>query len=183
MAYSIVVREEPRWIESTFYNVYNMLLSFALLLSGIYLKVGIYRVVHISSEDIFIDDYNFSESLGKVNIEIIKCFLQKNTDYKRCSDLYAVLNEKGIINSKASNWKCGECLEKNYTVTGCPKYKNIDNRIREIRKLFESLEIGTILYPENKMKILSEGWKLRFFNNVRISLRDGKSRHHGRVNK
>ena len=177
MAYSIVTRQEPRWAESTLYNSYNMLLSIVLFLSGIFLKVGIYRIVHISKNTIVIDDYDFSECIGNVNIQIIKCFLKKGINSQRCSEIFSLLNKNGIIMSKTTNWDCEGCLDKGYTVSKCPKYKNIENRIREIRKLFESLEIGTILYPENKMKILTEGWKLKFFDDVKISIKAGRNVH------
>ena len=54
----------------------------------------------------------------------------------------------------------------------CPKYKNIYNRILDIKKLFESLGIGTIISPDNKRNILTEGWKLRFFDDIQVFDKD-----------
>jgi len=54
-----------------------------------------------------------------------------------------------------------------YLVSFYTKYKNIYNRILDIKKLFESLDIGTIISPDNERNILTEGWKLRFFDDIR----------------
>ncbi len=175
MAYSVVSRQEPRWAESLVYNAYNMLLSFVLYLSAVYIKIGIYRKVVITGNSISIDDYDFTDSIGSVNIEIIRCLINDKPDRCRCGDIIEFSHREGVFSGGKRNYSCDECIGNNYKVSLCSSYKNIDNRVREIRKLFESLEIGTILYPENKRNILNEGWKLRFFDNVRISVKSNIS--------
>ncbi|MCX7023360.1 MAG: hypothetical protein NT080_01920 [Spirochaetes bacterium] len=63
---------------------------------------------------------------------------------------------------------CAGCLVEPLKATGCRTYRKVYKRVNDIRKLFEALEIGTVLNPDNKMKIVERGWKLRLFDDVRV---------------
>lgn len=168
MGYSIVTRQEPRWIESIIYNVYISVLLLMLFIHMLKLRSRMYRRVFISSGTIKIDDYDFTEFLGKVNLNIIRTFILYHNKNVTCSLLISCLNDRNQDNTLINIHDCEECLSKERKVTLCPKYKTIYNRILDIKKLFESLEIGTIISPDNKMNILTEEWKLRFFDDIRV---------------
>ena len=133
-----------------------------------------YRRVYITSNKIMIDNYDFTKFLGKVNLNIIHSFILNQNKNITCSLLISCLSNGDQDNPSLNKWDCEECLNRESKVTLCPKYKTIYNRILDIKKLFESLEIGTIISPENKMNILTEGWKLRFFDDIRVFYKDKK---------
>ena len=132
------------------------------------LRSRMYRRVFITADTIRIDNYDFTEFLGKVNLNIIHTFILNHNKNVTCSLLISCLTDRDQNNSSSNKWDCEECLSSESKVTLCPKYKTIYNRILDIKKLFESLEIGTIISPDNKMNILTEGWKLRFFDDIRV---------------
>ncbi len=131
-----------------------------------------YRRVYISSNKIMIDYYDFTKFLGKVNLNIIHSFILNQNKNITCALLSESLIDRKQTNNLESKWNCKECHTKESKVTLCPKYKTIYNRILDIKKLFESLEIGTIISPDNKRNILTEGWKLRFFDDIRVISRE-----------
>ncbi len=132
------------------------------------LRSRMYRRVFITSDTIRIDNYDFTEFLGKVNLNIIHTFILNHNKNVTCSLLISCLNDRNQDDTLTNILDCEECLSNERKVTLCPKYKTIYNRILDIKKLFESLEIGTIISPDNKMNILAEGWKLRFFDDIRV---------------
>ena len=172
MGYAIATRQEPRWSESIVYNSYNTVLIFLLGTASLRLQLQRFRNIRIVDGDLYIDDWNFSRFFSELDKNIVIQFLTAEGNLT-CFMLDIALREGGDGDgtdrkSKPQQWSCRECLEKGYTTTRCPKYKNLYNRILNIKKLFETLEIGTIITTENKMQIKEEGWKLRLFDDVRV---------------
>ncbi|MBI9105025.1 MAG: hypothetical protein JEY99_21600 [Spirochaetales bacterium] len=167
MGYAIVTRQEPRWKESIIYNVYSAVLLLILLIQILNLRARMYRRVVVTSGTIRIDDYDFTEYLGKSNLSIIQAFIH-NKKKVTCSQLISFIEDQKENNDSNMQINCSECIEQGFKVSLCPKYRSLYNRILYIKKLFESLEIGTIISPENKMNILTLGWKLRFFDDIRV---------------
>ena len=162
MGYAIATRQEPRWAESIFYNIYT-----ALLLTGLYLQITqlqsrMYRRVMIGADRIMIDQYDFTSYLGETNLRIVVRLARHPGRNIRCADLVADILPPGEPSP------CSLCVQGSAKASRCPRYKTLYNRILDIKKLFESLEIGTVIYPENKMRIVEEGWKLRFFDDIRV---------------
>jgi len=168
MGYAIATRQEPRWMESIIYNVYISVLILMLFIHMLKFRSRMYRRVFITSNTIRIDNYDFTEYLGKVNLNIIQTFILNHNKNVTCSLLISCLSDVSQNSTSSNKWDCEECLNSESKVTLCPRYKTIYNRILDIKKLFESLEIGTIISPDNKMNILTEGWKLRFFDDIRV---------------
>ena len=176
MGYAISTRQEPRWAESIVYNLFNLLLIIFLGTVSVLLNRRRYRNITIYEGDIYIDDWNFSGFFGDIDKKIA---LRLITTHKEltCSELSSYWQKTSDETGGNSNrWDCGECMSKSYTASKCPAYKKVYNRILTIKKLLESLEIGTVITPDNKMQIKDIGWKLRLFDDVRII-------HYGRENK
>jgi len=162
MGYAIATRQEPRWAESILYNIYT-----ALLLSGLYLQITqlrahLFRRVVIGADRIMIDQFDFTSYLRDTNLRIVIRLARHPGRNIRCADLVADILPPG------ESSPCFLCVHGSAKASRCPRYKTLYNRILEIKKLFESLEIGTVIYPENKMRIVEEGWKLRFFDDIRV---------------
>ena len=162
MGYAISTRQEPRWIESIFYNIYNAMLLIIMYFEIIQLRSRLYRRVVIGSGRITIDRYDFTSFLGEMNLKIVTRLARSAGRNVRCSDLMADISQSG------DDTPCSRCVSESAKATLCPRYKTLYNRILDIKKLFESLEIGTVIYPENKMRIIEEGWKLRLFDDIRL---------------
>lgn len=175
MGYAISTRQEPRWEESLVYNAYNIALLFFLGAISLRLQLGRFRNVRISGNDLYFDNWNFSRYFSDLEKAIIIRFFTAEGNIT-CGMLEDIIRKASNHDTEIhSDWNCGECLERNYTATRCPKYKNLYNRILNIKKLFETLEIGAIIAPENKMRIKEEGWKLRLFDDIRVVYRQEKT--------
>lgn len=168
MGYAISTRQEPRWAESIVYNSYNTVLIFLLGAASLRLQLQRFRNIRVTGGDLYIDNWNFSRYFSETDKNIVIQFLTAEGNLT-CFMLEDVIREGGgVKDGSKTKWSCRECIDKGYTTTRCPKYKNLYNRILNIKKLFETLEIGTIITPENKMQIKEEGWKLRLFDDVRV---------------
>jgi len=168
MGYAIATRQEPRWAESIIYNAYNLILVILLGVSSLDLKLKRFRKIRIINKKLYIDNWNFTQFFTDIEKEIIIQFLKTESNLT-CSALEFLVSKDSRKQTENSNkWDCSICLEKEFTATQCPKYKKLYNRILNIKKLFETLEIGSIIAPENKMQIKQIGWKLRLFDDVRV---------------
>jgi len=168
MGYAIATRQEPRWAESIVYNAYNLVLIFILGAVSLRLQLRRFRIITVSGDEFYIDNWNFSSYFSEIDKKMVLLFLHspKKTTCAVIDEHIRDGEPEG--RGKESKWECNDCLEQDFTATRCPKYKNIYNRILNIKKLFESLEIGTLISPQNKRQIKTEGWKLRLFDDVRV---------------
>ncbi len=170
MGYAIATRQEPRWAESIVYNVYNAVLAFIAGVVSLRLQLERFRNIRMRGGVLYIDNWNFSRYFSDADIKIVSLFLTADGSVS-CGSIADVLFSADKEQEEGDRrWDCEECIRKQYTATRCPKYKNIYNRILNIKKLFESLEIGTIITPENKRQIKEIGWKLRLFDDVKVLL-------------
>ena len=169
-SYTIVVRLEPRWIESTWYNLFNALLAFCLLWSAATLWENRKKNVRVKDGRIYIDGIDYSESLSPQEIILLHLFLTSNSQPLNCSGLLALLRkEPSDIDETVSQVGCAACLEENYPPSKCASYRNLKNRITDIKKYLELMRIGTILpMSQNPRHIKERGWVLRFFDDVRM---------------
>jgi hypothetical protein len=130
------------------------------------------RIITITDHGLFIDRWNFSDYFSRTDREIIIRLLANGRPVT-CSFLESY--RSGLNTSKSCPQVCVECIESGYSATHCPKYKNYYNRILHIKKLFEALELGTVLTPENKLKIKERGWKAKLSRNVNIEWKNSTS--------
>ncbi len=146
MGYSIVKREEPRWIESIFYNVYFLFLIVVLYYKNFKISYLIKRIIKIKGDEIYIDGFSLSDILGKEYLKILKTFIE-------CKKANCFILNQRISNS---NVGCTEnCDNKPHQ---CNYYRNLYNKINFLKKILELLRLGTIKNPDNKMLIKEEGW-------------------------
>jgi hypothetical protein len=171
MGYAILRGQAPRIITVIPLDIYYLVLALILYFTTVKLKLHLYRHVYISGKSIHFDDYDFSHYFNPVNFSIVKYFIGHLDKPVHCSDLNTFLNHSVKDSNFNHKVNCAECLERNYKATLCPRYKTLYNRVHEIKLIIEALEIGTIIYPDNKMKITAEGWKLRLFHDVKVSKR------------
>lgn len=167
MAYAIVVRIEPRWIEATAYNLINGLIGIVLVVAAGLLWENSKRTVHFIGGDIYFDERKISAILSPQEGRILAAYLNAPDRTMTCRVLFEHLAEAGEESDKIP-LRCGTCLRERWTASDCPTYRNLKNRIGDTKKYLELLQIGTIVpASENPREIKEFGWCLRLFDDVR----------------
>jgi len=154
MGYAIATRAEPRPIEALVYNVYNLLLVWVIVLMSRRIREKSGNTVLAGKSVLRIGDKDISTILGAKKVQLFHLFASAPNRHLRCAEIQV----------------CGECDEKTAKATLCPRYRHTYNMILDLKKILEFLEIGTITTALNRRDILTEGWKLVLFENVRISV-------------
>ncbi len=164
MSYAIVTRSEPRWIESTAYNLVNGLIALLMIFAAAHLWEQTRHRLYYSGARLCFDDRDVSEMLSPQECDFIRLFLYSEDNSMTCSGLYSRLKT-----DEPELPHCKECLDENWKATSCASYRNYKNRINDIKKYLELIQIGTIVpVSENPRDIKTEGWKLRLFDDVRF---------------
>lgn len=166
MGYAISTRAEPRPIESLMYNAYNVFLAFTLLVLSRTVYLRSWRTVELRGEGILLDGKPVDAILGSQEIAILKAFLADRQGRMACSALQSAIDRASPGRRVPEG--CASCDPKDAKATRCTGYRGLYNRVLAIKRLLEFLEVGTILAPENKFQILTEGWKLALFEGVRV---------------
>ena len=175
VGYNINTRTDPRWFESIFSNIYNCIIIFILLLSILQLRGRLYKKIEVTQSSLIVDGYDLTRLINSTNLLILYHIISLDRERVTCSVLDPLIfgNEEKN-DSTVKKWTCEECLENSYKATHCPRYKTIYNGILELKKTLETFELGTILPPENRKNILTEGWKILFFEGVRVKIKKNR---------
>jgi hypothetical protein len=169
MGYAVCVRSEPRWAESLFYNVLNLVFAFLLIMMTSHLGMALFKRVHIDGDRFVVEGYDFSQYVSDADKQLAVLFLSAHGTAVSCARVDALLQEHSAPHAgRKSTWDCAACIERDYAVYKCPKYRAIYNRVLTVKRLFEALEIGDILSPKGQASEKKKGWKLRLFDDVRL---------------
>lgn len=169
MSWAIVTRAEPRWIESTAYNVNNGLIGLLFLSAAITLRDRARRTIRLRNGALFLDDRNLSDHLSPQEHRFVLTFLAARGAPVTCRDLIERLTETDPEPVTGGAVECSRCLVERWTASDCSVFRNLKNRINSTRKYLELLQIGAIVpVSENPREIKERGWRLRLFDDVRI---------------
>jgi hypothetical protein len=168
MGYAIVTRAEPRPIEAIVYNVYNLAQVLVLLLASRWVERTSFHTVTIEEEALDFDGRDIVPMLGQKKAALFRGFALAPDRRLRCFEIQAFF--RGETEDAAAE-RCVSCTERTTKVALCTRYRNTYNSILELKRVMEFLEIGTITAPENKRRILTDGWKLVLFENARLVVR------------
>lgn len=159
MGYSIVKREEPRWAEATIYNIYYLVILIILYYKNY--KLSYYTKKHIIVKDarIFIDDFDLSQIIGADHINILNFFINKKK-----GNCYLI--NKYLSEFSNKNIPCSEFCDNKPHI--CNYYRNLYNKINNLKRFLELLHVGTIKPCENKRDIKNEGWSVEFYKDTEI---------------
>ncbi len=174
MGYAIATRAEPRPVEALIYNVFNLALVLLLFLSSRRIGIKSLHTVSLARTSLQINDRDFSSIFGAHKIALLHAFASAPQRTLRCLRIQIFLNVPEADSFK----ECAECntaaeaAAKTHDATkkDCPRYQAVSLSIQEIKKLLEYFEIGTITAPLTDASVLTDGWKLILFENVRIDL-------------
>lgn len=174
MSYAIVARTEPRWIESSAYNLINGVIGVLLAFSASMLRNQAKRIVRIEDGSLFLDRRNISDILSPQESRLAKLFIVEPGRALGCEALVSSLN--GDFPSPSGQASCGECKRNGWNASKCGAFRNLKNRINEVKKFLELLQIGTIVpVSENVRDIKLSGWRMRLFDDVRYASRAKKA--------
>jgi hypothetical protein len=145
------------------FNLYTLGILLIALNALLYTRSSMLLQVRVSFRGIVIDGKDYAPLLGKNDILIIRLFIR---DPERRTTCAAILRELGgPVRARA----CVSCRSEKHKATLCRNYRSLYNQILKIKKFLETMEIGTILPPRNKMNVTRDGWVLRLFEGVRLT--------------
>ena len=150
------VQAVRNWMVFNFYSGGTIILSVDPILS---LKEKLFTQLKVTENTIHIDGHDYSQLLGEKEIGVLHVFLNSPEFSANCSTILEKIGEPSS--------KCSECLENRNKATLCPDYKRLYNQINKIKRFTETMQVATILPPQNKMEITREGWTLHLFSNVK----------------
>jgi hypothetical protein len=168
MGYAIATRAEPRPIESLLYNVYNLAQVLALFVTSRWVERNALHTVRLEGGSLTIDGRDIVPVLGPKKAAIFDILARAPDRRLRCREIQELFRDEA---EEGVPVRCRACTEETTKVALCAKYRNTYNSILELKRVLEFLEIGTITAPENKRRILSDGWKLALFENTRLLVR------------
>ena len=125
-------------------------------------SVNVY--LKITENSFFVDDSDYTSLMSPGDLKLLYLMKSKTGFKINCSEI-----QQEITGELPEN--CCECLQIKGKATLCSPYKKTYNQILKIKKILETLKLGTIIPPRNKLDILKEGWTLQFNKNV-IMIKD-----------
>lgn len=162
MGYAISTRSEPRPIESIAYNVYNLGLVLILLFSSAKLNLMGFRRVFTNPSSLRIDDRDLTTLAGERKVRLIHRFASMPGFCLTCAEINDGENECPARTG-------GLCNPENTKAADCTRYRSTYNRVLELKKFLEAMEVGSITSGPNRRNVLDEGWKLVPFDGVKIA--------------
>ncbi len=125
------------------------------------------RRVVLNRESLTIDEVDYTPLLGSTDLRVLALFARFPGKAITCAAILADSAEKPA-DREALTRACADCFAEHHKATLCADYKRIYNQILKIKKILETLRVGTIVQPQNKMDIITEGWTLEVFQSVTI---------------
>ncbi len=168
MGYAIATRAEPRPMQALAYNLYNLVLVLLIFSLSRSIRKETYHTLLVGSNSVKVDGRDLTAYVGKRKADLVAAFASAPDRTLRCPEIQAILGEGPLSQDDPS---CEDCGGTDTKATLCKKYRNTYNNILDLKKLLEFLEIGTITAPDNKRKVLAEGWKMNLFENARVLVR------------
>lgn len=162
MGYAISSRAEPRPVEAVAYNVYNLVLVLVMFFLSHMVEGRFFHQVSIGADSVSVDGKNIATMLGQKKVRILRAFSTAENRTLRCQELQR-LDDGG-----EGTVDCDRCADEATKAALCRRYRATYNSLLEIKKVLEFFEIATLLPPDNKRRVLTDGWKLSFFENVRV---------------
>jgi hypothetical protein len=158
MGYAIATRSEPRWLPSIAYNIFNLGLCCFLYLANLGLRRKSMRELVVKDGCVLLDGLDIT-GLFSPSALPLACRLLAAPPGNRLTCREAL----GLTGRE----DCGGDCDK---ATNCAGYKYVYNRVHELKRVCQALKIGQIIDPDDRRRILVEGWE--FHLDPAVSLED-----------
>lgn len=162
MGYAIATRSEPRPIESVAYNAYNLGLVLILLFSSARLNLMGFRRVFMNASSVRIDERDLTALAGERKVALLNRFAASPNLRLTCAQINA-----GEAECPAP--ADGMCSPESTKAACCPRYRSTYNRVLELKKFLEAMEVGSITSGTNRRNVLEDGWRLVPFDGVKFT--------------
>jgi hypothetical protein len=169
---AVALDRAPRLATSLPLDLYWLVLAFDLFFSSVRLRRLLWREIRVRDGKVFIDGYEFSHFISPLGTEVLGFLMSRPGGRATCGEMVIALEGEGKTGDEDG---CRNCIVRAGKTTACRSFRKLYLTILELKKLLETLEIGTILAPENKFRIRDEGWRLCIFGDVRQSADRGKN--------
>ncbi len=167
-AYHGIILGAPATKQWIVFNLYTAGYLFLGLVAILYTRRLMRTRVLVTGDRFLVDENDCTPLFGRSDLLVMRLFARSRERRVTCAD---ILREAGSVPSAAS--RCGRCVSGRHKATLCADYRRIYNQVLKTKKILESLRIGTILQPGNKMNVTREGWWLELFQHVDLRSRDG----------
>ena len=137
----------------------DSIVLFAALISSFWFLRYQKKVVLVKKHVIEFSGKHLNESLSSMNLRMLEYFLEKRGGNVTCRNLVPLLYPD-------ETYLCRQQCKPSL----CPAYQRIYKRIREVRKVVEVFEMGTILSPDKNSDVRTEGWKLMLFADIGVKM-------------
>jgi hypothetical protein len=154
-----------RWMGFNLYTVGILAIGFNALFS---MHHSLFTHVRITEERIFINRDEYTFLLGKKDILLLHLLINAANRQATCSQIFASFGTNENSRDRNDSADCGACIREKRKATLCSRYRSLYNQILKLKKFLETMKLGTIVAPENKMNIVREGWSLKLFEGIRF---------------
>lgn len=118
MGYTIVTRQEPRWIEATAYNLINGLIAVLILYAAAVVHEQSKRTIYLVGDELYLDGRNLTVALSPQESFIVYSFLTASGHTLTCSFLRRLLYKGEEVERDLES--CARCLREKWTASKCP---------------------------------------------------------------
>jgi hypothetical protein len=156
----------PLWMLFNFYTV-------GILVVGLHATLSIRRNlsirVRIGNALFEVDGRDCTPLLGRTDRVLLLTFLSDPQRRATCAGIASAM-ASGVDARHGSDDDCARCIQENRKATLCHAYRRIYNQVLKVKKILETLEVGTIVPPTNKMRVTHDGWAFRAFADVTLHI-------------
>ena len=123
--------------------------------------------VVITPESIVVNGNDYTGLLGSTDLRILSFVAGAPGRRVTCSDILSALSETQT-KPHGMPEECQKCVSAREKASLCPHYRRTYNQILKVKRTIETLGIGTITPPANKMNVTTDGWLLETARNVHL---------------
>jgi len=132
------------------------------------LKRASYTEVRVSASSFHVDGHDFTGLFGQKDLLLLNIFVSREDRHATCAQIMDELSLPELRAGHLGSTDCQTCVRDRQKATRCSSYRRVYNQVLKVKKILESMDVGTVNPPKNKMNVKTDGWVLRIFENVRL---------------
>ena len=150
------------------FNLYTIGILIVGLNAIMYTRQALFTQVRVTASSLEVDGRDCTMLLGRKDLLLLRIFIQEPGRHATCARIIEGLASGEDGAEESARAQCYECIMEKHKATLCPSYRRVYNQILKVKKILETMDIGTIVPPKNKMNVTVDGWVLRIFENVHL---------------
>ncbi len=150
------------------FNLYTIGILIIGLNAIMHTRQALFTRVLVTPVSLEVDGRDCTMLLGRKDLLLLRIFIQEPGRRATCARIVSGLDSGDEVAGKQTGARCHMCIVEKHKATLCPSYRRVYNQILKVKKILETMDIGTIVPPKNKMNVTADGWVLRIFENVQL---------------